>query len=90
MAADAPMGPMDAARSMEVENWDAPAEHWPADPVGHPTQMSDANYRARAEVHRLESNNKSPGLVSNCWWMRRAAEIPMRMRGKLLAPEGHD
>ena len=50
MAADAPMGPMDAARSMEVENWDAPAEHWPADPVGHPTHMSDTNYRARAEV----------------------------------------
>ena len=49
------MGPRDAARSMEVENRDAPAEHRPADPVGHPTQMSDANYRARAEVQTQQS-----------------------------------
>ena len=69
MAADAPMGPMDAARSMEVENWDAPAEHWPADPVGHPTHMSDTNYRARADV-QFESTKKAPSWASTCWWMR--------------------
>ena len=58
MAADAPMGPTDAARATEDENCGASSEMRPAEPIRLSIQCSNTEYRVRAVVR---ANANSPG-----------------------------